>query len=277
MANDKSSLDDTDPADISMVILEQLPHVIRKQTKNKCLFTADLMSLSVADITDQMVSLFLKEELDMKLWNRLVKHMNFLRRYASLDIPEIARKFAPVFLGFDSIAVEKAIKFVEKILNDSNKPNETFLNKTVVLEESRSKTDTSLNQELAATTNSNLKDSDAYKDFINSGKKSSSKKNSHYSDESDENDEINNLLSPKPTLSSSSYKQNSESKNNFVLKSPRKSKFNFLNYFRLFSKFLIAADYEFDFTQSSKSESKTQSVRHLSNLKTSKDKKQLPG
>lgn len=209
-----------------MVILEQLPHVIRKQTKNKCLFTADLMSLSVADVTDQMVSLFLKEEQDMKLWNRLIKHMNFLKRYASLDIPEIARRFAPTFLGFDSIAVEKAVKFVEKILNDSNRTNETFWNKTVVLEESRSKTETSLNQELALTTNSNLKESDAYKDFINSGQKNSQKENVQSSEESDEDDEINKLLTPKPTLSTNKSQQNSDNKNSFILKSPRKGKFN---------------------------------------------------
>ncbi|RNA30916.1 centrosomal kizuna-like [Brachionus plicatilis] len=258
LANEKSSLDDTDPADISMIILEQLPHVIRKQTKNKCLFTADLMSLSVADVTDQMVALFLKEELDMKLWNRMVKHMNFLKRFASIDIPEIARKFAPAFLGFDLIAVEKATKFVEKILNDSNKHNENLWNKTVVLEESGSKTETTLNQELAATTNSKLKESHAYKDFINSEQKISQKENVEC-DESDENDEINNLLTSKPTLSLNTNQHNSENKNNFILKSPRKT-----------------ADYDFDFSQSSKTDSKTQNFKHLTSFKSSKDKKHIP-
>ncbi|CAF0725517.1 unnamed protein product [Brachionus calyciflorus] len=263
LASEKMSLDEMDPGDISMVIIEQLPQIVRKQTKNKCLFTTDLMSLSVADVSEQMVSLFLKEDSDIKFWNRIMKHMNFLKRYASIDISEIARKFAPNFLAFDSIAVEKAVKFLEKILNDANKNYENR-NKTVVLEESLSKTETSLNNELLAASNSNLKESSAYQEFINSGQQSLKKgMNEKFSDdESDENDEINNLVSPKPLVSTNSTvnsnENNSTVKNNYLLKSPRK-------------------DYDFDFSQSSKTDSTFQgSIKQLNSLRSNKDKKQLP-
>lgn len=252
-----------DPADISMVILEQLPNVIRKQTKNKCIFTADLMSLSVADISEQMVSLFLKEDSDIKLWNRLIKHMDFLKRFASMDAAEIARKFAPKFLAFDSIAVEKAIKFLEKILYDISKENENR-NKTVILEDTISKTETSLNHELVVASNSNLKESKSYQDFINSGQSGIRKiADDDFYDESDENDEINEMVSPKPTMTNNSISQSAENyptkKNNYLMKSPRK------------------VDYDFDFSQSSKSDSKLQSsIKQLNSLRT-KDKNKIPG
>lgn len=220
-----------------MVILDQLPVVIRKHTKNKCLFTPDLMGLSVADISDQNVQKYLRDESDKKFWTRLLKHWNFLRKYASIDTNSIANIFGPSLLGQNQNGSEKAVKFLEKILNSNGQINSSS-NQTV--NDSKSLTETSLNQELVVASGSKLKESSVYQDFIMNTTQSNSQtkqikfaEKNRYEDENDfddddENDEIDALVAPKSLMSTNSSVNNNKPKNTIVtssiLKSPRASK-----------------------------------------------------
>ena len=213
MARENKSLNEIDPAEVSMVVIDQLPVIIRKHTQEKCLFISDLMGLSVADINDVVVSFYLKNKSDKDLWQRLLKHWNFLKRFASIDSHTLATTFAPTLLGFDSFGTDKAITFLEKILNHNSLQD--------VLGESKSLTETSINQELILASSSKLKESSAYQDFIMNTTQTSQKSFMNYkkSEDDDENDEIDALVAPKTPTGTGNLKNYAKASS--IIKSPR--------------------------------------------------------
>lgn len=233
LARENESLDEMDPADISMVILDQLPIVIRKRTKSRCLFTPDIMGLSVADINEQIVSKSLTDEQDRQLWSRLYKHFNYLKTYSSIDVYTMAHLFGPSLLGSNQNGSEKAVKFLEKILNSTGSSLVPAPMANLDNNESKSMTETSLNQELVAASSSKLKESSVYQDFImnSTGNTNKSKQikfvQNDYDD--DENDEIDAMVAPKSLISTTSSVQPPKTKNatiinNPIIRSPRARK-----------------------------------------------------
>lgn len=223
LARENKPLDEMDPADISMVILDQLPIVIEKNTKNKCLFTRDLLGLSVTDISERLVSKSLRDESDRHLWDRLIKHWSFLRKIAYIDSITLAKLFAPALLGSAaSNGSEKCVKFLEKIINDTSVTN--------VLNESKSLTETSINQELLVAANSKLKESSVYQDFIMSTHSSNKSKQARVVErksDDDSDDEIDTLVAPKSMMSTNSASNRVQNQgplvNTSIIKSPRGS------------------------------------------------------
>ena len=250
LSRDNKPLNDMDPADVTMVVLDQLPIVIRKHTKNKCLLTSDLMGLSVIDVNENVVSNYLKDKNDNELWQRLIKHWNFLKRLASFDAYDLALKFAPSLLAANSPGIEKAIKFLEKIISYNTLQDP--------LNESKSMTETSINQDLILASSSKLKESSVYQDFITNTTQQSQKSQQHLRNEhgEDDDDDIDELLAPKSTGGSGNAKNYIIS--NTIIKSPRQN-----------------MDYEFDFSQNSVSESQKKAIS-LKSLRSSKEKK-IPG
>ena len=244
-----------DPADVTMVVLDQLPALIRKSTTNKCLLTPDLMGLSVTDINDRVVSNYLRDQSDKNLWSRLLKHWNFLKRLASIDAGTLAEKFASALIGMNTGGIEKAVKILQKIIsnNSQHEPHN----------ESKSLTETSLNQELLLASSSKLKESSVYQDFIMNTTHSSQKTIQHMKqpDHDDDDDDIDAMVAPKSTGGGSSVgnTQKNYVLSNTLIKSPRQN-----------------LDYEFDFSQNSMSESQKKAVSLKQSLRSSKDKK-LPG
>ena len=197
LAREGKPLNQTDPADASMVVLDQLPIVIEKHTKNKCLFTRDLLGLSVADISEQLVLKSLRDESDKRLWKRLVKHWSTLVRGSNkLSAAMLARLFAVALIGqANAGASEKAVKFLEKIINEAGLEGSGPLTE-------RSITETSINQELLLASSSKLKESSVYQDFIqntqSSGKLKVTKNvepdDDDDDDDDDENDDIDAMV-----------------------------------------------------------------------------------
>lgn len=207
-----------DSASITMVIQDQLPSVIRKYTTNSCLLSKDLLGYSVSDINEIIVRNSYSSSQDRDFWDHLFKHFLSLKRMASLDSGSIAKIFAPALVGDNVYGVEKAEKFVEKLINlEATKYSD-------ILAESQSFTETSMNKSLQLASSSKLKETSAYQQFImgstNNSNKSTMKKH-EYSDEDDENDEIDALVAPKSTMS---YAPSVKST---LLKSPRKGWFIF--------------------------------------------------
>jgi hypothetical protein len=263
LAQRREPLNDISSADVSMVILDQLPSVIKNHTQNKCVLTPDLLSLSMTDINEEIIKSSLENPNDKELWNRLLKHWLYLKRSAMYDSKSLAVKFAPALLGVYQIGVEKAVQIVEKVLNSQG----YILNPIETLSESKSLgADTTINQELMLASNSKLKESSVYQEFINNSnpntwslKQAMLKQND---EEQDENDEIDALIAPKSLQSTGSglIKQIPSAN---IIKSPRS----------------VGGDYEFDFSQGSLSESYKRgpsSLKQLNSLRSSKDKK-LPG
>lgn len=199
------------PADVSMVVLDQLPLVIQKYTEHKCLFTRDLLGLSITDINENLVNRYLNYQTDKNLFSRLLKHMVFLKRFAFMSVSDLASVFGPSFVGSNRAGQQKAAQFLEKLLNEMLNPSAApplanyQLNLTDTLNDSKSLTETSINQELLIATNSKLKDSNVYQDFINSTQSSNRSKQIRFADQKkkqdndfddDDNDEIDALVAP---------------------------------------------------------------------------------
>ena len=181
-----------------MVIQEQLPNVVRKNTKNGCLFTKDLLGLSLTDINENVIRKNLSDKRDREMFDRLLKHWVVLKRMGQIDSQTIAKIFAPGLLGENKIGHEKAEKFIEKIVN-------TSVSQIDPLSESKSLTETSINKELLLASNSKLKESSAYQQFIMGSTQSSNKsKKDIDDDDDDENDEIDEILAPKSLFSTNS-------------------------------------------------------------------------
>ena len=215
------------------------------------------MGLSLTDINENVISNYLKDKKEKTLWHRLVKHWAFLKRVASFDANSLAAKFAPSLLALNGSGLEKAAKFLEKII--SQKASHEPLN------DSKSLTETSLNQELILTSNSKLKESSVYQDFIMSITQSTNKQQQHQyqqqqfrNDNGEDDDDIDALLAPKSTGGSANSKNYVIS--NTAIKSPRQN----LEY------------HEFDFSQNSVSESQKKALSLKQSLRSSKEKK-LPG
>jgi hypothetical protein len=187
-----------DSSSISMVIQNQLPIIIRKYASNSCLFNADLLGYSVADISEQVIRDSLNgNSVDLEMWDRFFKHFISLKRMGFLDSTSIARLFAPS-LVVNSNSVEKAKKILERVINLST----IHLNDP--LAESQSFTETSINKSLQLASSSKLRETSAYQQFIlgstqNSNKSKINEQNQESDD--DDNDEIDALVAPKSILS----------------------------------------------------------------------------
>ena len=195
LARENKPLDEMDGAEISMVLLDQLPLVIEKNTKNKCLITKDLLGQSLMDLNEQLVwRTLLKHESDEigRLWERLVKHWSFLSSLSNVEASTLAKLFAPKLLPINSTSSEqqKCIKLLEKIINNNNNNNNN--------DSSLNPTETSINQELLVASNSKLKESSVYQDFIMGNKsKQQMKALNRKSEYESDDDEIDALVAPK--------------------------------------------------------------------------------
>lgn len=182
-----SNLDDMDAGNVSMVVLDQLRVVVRKQTKNACLFTREILSFSVADINENIVEKYIIDAKDKDLWKRLLRHFCLLKRFCSMDSAILANLFAPSLIAQDGFGAQKAIQFLEKIINASVNTHE--------FDKSDGRTETSFYDEMHVS--SKLKDTKTYQNFIMS---TGSKKPSRFSDDEDEIEKI--VAPPKGILSS---------------------------------------------------------------------------
>jgi hypothetical protein len=222
---DQKPLDDMNPADISMAVLDQMPSIIRKHTKNKCIFSSDLLSLHVDDITDKLVLAQMANESEKFMVNRLLKHLVFLKRFAFLEIRFLSETFGPCLIAANATSQQdKAVRVLEKILNivvAANSSGNYQLNMSNSLNNSKSLTETSINQELLLASNSKLKDSNIYQDFINSTASSNKSKQLRFADDKkkvykrvedddddDDNDDIDALLAPKSLASTANSNAN---------------------------------------------------------------------
>lgn len=207
LARDNKQLNQ-DPAEVSMVVLNQLPVVIDRYTENKCLFTRDVLGLSVTDINEKLVANSLRDESDRRLWRRLVKHWTSVVKSNKILAAMLAQLFGPRLIGYaNTSGAEKAVKFVEKIINDSVNSLESSSGPLTggELKTERSLTETSINQELMMASSSKLKESSFYQDFIQSTQSSGKLNNLNQKQQSiklndsdeddDENDSINALVS----------------------------------------------------------------------------------
>ena len=185
-SKNNNNSDDMDAGNVSMVILDQLRVVVRKQTKNGCLFTREILSFSVADISESIVEKHLVETKDKTLWKRLLKHFCLLKRFCSMDSAILANLFAPSLIAQDGFGQQKAIQFLEKIINASIHGNLDF-------DKSEGKTESSFYDELHISS-SKLKDTKTYQNFIMSTG-ANAKKPSRISDDEDE---IEKIVAPKP-------------------------------------------------------------------------------
>jgi hypothetical protein len=197
-----------DSTSISMVVHDQLPSIVRKYTKNGYLFSPDLLGLSVNDINEKAVFNSLSDHGDKELWNRLVKHFVYMKRSGSIDSTQLAQMFAPALLGQLNYGLEKAAKFLEKIINSAAVG--TSLSEP--LAESKSLTETSINQDLMLRSSSKLKETPVYQQFL-ANEAQTSQKAKIYSDE-DENSEIDAVLAPK-SLNSDKFQKGSSPRAGF--------------------------------------------------------------
>lgn len=208
-----------DSTDISMVIHDQLPIVIRKYTSKGCLFSSELLLHTVTDISEKLVRYSLDNLNDKDLWDHLFKHFLSLKRTSLLDSGSIGELFAAALIG-DSFSPNKAkaVKFLEKIVNLSS----AQINDP--LAESHSFTETSMNKSLVLASNSKLKETSAYQQFIlgstGNSNKSTLKKNEEEDEDDYDDDDIDALVAPKSTTSNLKTPYNPI---NSILKSPRKS------------------------------------------------------
>ncbi len=208
-----------DSTDISNVIHDQLPAVIRKYTSKSCLFSAELLaSYNVSDITEKAIRNSLDNPNDKEFWDHLLKHFLSVKRTSLLGSASIGELFAAALAGESFTASKaKAAKFLEKIINlGSAQINDP-------LAESHSFTETSMNKSLLLASNSKLKETSAYQQFImgstgNSNKSTLKKNDEDY--EYDDDDEIDALVAPKSTTSNVKTPYNPIRS---ILKSPRRS------------------------------------------------------
>ena len=208
------SLNEMDSLSVSMVIRGQMPNLINNYTTQSCLFNSDLLDLNISEINDSLIRTVLRNKQDLNLWDRLLRHFVILRKMAMIDSLSIAQIFAPTLIN-DSRMIEKAVKFLEKIIN-------LEVNQLDLMSDSL--TETSINKELQLASSSKLKHSSAYQQFILSSTQNSNKSKEVENDSDDDNDEIDALVAPKSGVST----MNESSKGNLIvqsiLKSPRKSK-----------------------------------------------------
>jgi hypothetical protein len=167
-----------------MVVLDQLPNVIRKNTKNGCLLTREILSFSVTDISDAVVNKHLKDEKDRELWNRLLSHWCMLKQFGSLASVSVGSLFAASMIGQDGYGLEKAAQFIEKIVNSKVVDNET---------ENEKSEKTTFSDKMHS--DSKLKASQAYQTFVSKSSKTNRLRSPLESE--DEDDEINRLVVPK--------------------------------------------------------------------------------
>lgn len=208
------SLNEMDSLSVSMVIRSQMPNLINNYTTQSCLFNSGLLDLNISEINDSLIRTVLRNKQDLNLWDRLLRHFVILRKMAIIDSLSIAQIFAPTLIN-DSRMIEKAVKFLEKIIN-------LEVNQLDLMSDSL--TETSINKELQLASSSKLKHSSAYQQFILSSTQNSNKSKEVENDSDDDNDEIDALVALKNGVSTI----NESSKGNIIvqsiLKSPRKSK-----------------------------------------------------
>jgi hypothetical protein len=200
---------------VSMVINDQLPLIVRKCTKNGYIFSPDLLGLSVNDINEKAVSNSLNDDGDRELWSRLLRHFVYMKRSGSIDSTQLAQMFAPALLGQLNYGTEKATKFLEKIINSATAAaaaaaaggTNLLVTTESLLTESKSLTETSINQDLLLRSSSKLKETPVYQQFLANEAAQTSQKARIGSDE-DENSEIDAVLAPK-SVSSDKFQKGS--------------------------------------------------------------------
>ncbi|CAF0782338.1 unnamed protein product [Didymodactylos carnosus] len=120
----RAQLKEYGPTTVSMVVLHQMTSTIRRYTKQKCLFTDEILSLNIKDVSKDIVHQRLNktDPSAATLWDVLIEHFMFLQRRHVMDIPTIAKTFARTLISETSEALEKAepllIHILEKIVRD---------------------------------------------------------------------------------------------------------------------------------------------------------------
>lgn len=209
LAMNNKPLSELDSLNVSMVIKYELPELVKKYTSQSCLFNRSVLASSLNEINESTIRDSLHSSQDLILWERLMKHFVVLKKTAHIDSLSIAQIFAPGFIS-DSVYNDKAVKILEKIINLESNPTDML---------GDSLTETSINKELLVASNSKLKNSSAYQQFIMSSTHNSNKSRDALND-SDEDDDIDALVAPKGT---SSTMNNESLKQNVIVSSILKS------------------------------------------------------
>jgi hypothetical protein len=189
-ARDDKPLADMDAGNVSMVILDQLSNVIRKNTKNGCLLTREILSFSVTDISDKVVNQYLRDAKDREFWNRLLSHWCTLKQFGSIDSAQIGSLFAASLIGQDGYGVEKAAQFVDKIISSKVMLDNDNTDLNMKSEKSDKFYDNvNINQ---------LKDTQVYQTFVSKSSKTNTLRSQLI--DSDEDDDIDKLVVPKAAM-----------------------------------------------------------------------------
>ena len=211
----KGLLNEMDSLSVANVIKDELKNVITNYTSRSCLFDNDLLNENLENINDNLVRSYLRNRSDLNLWDRLLKHFVIVRKMALIDSATIGQLFAHALVN-NTYKVDKAIKILEKLINQETMEHSDLLADTV--------TETSINKELQMASSSKLRNSSAYQQFIMSSTQNSNKSKDLQNDSDDDNDEIDALVAPKSA--GSTLNESNKTNNvivNSILKSPRKS------------------------------------------------------
>ncbi|XP_070577211.1 uncharacterized protein [Ptychodera flava] len=121
-ANEGSSLDHLDPVAISMIVLHELPLLIRDMPSG-CLIP-DNMLIKVSSITNDNAKSYMFSS-SVSFWEKLLHHFANLMKYHVMKTDEIAQKFAPLLISENSTMENKAIDVVQATLNSRDEPSES--------------------------------------------------------------------------------------------------------------------------------------------------------
>ena len=113
---DSAALKDLDPTTVSMVVLDQLPSTVRRNTEYQCLFTEEILSANVIDLDRDAVAKILPVD-DRPLWLRLSEHFGQILRLHIMNTQTLVEKFATSLLPVNSLyAHEKAKSLLKHLM-----------------------------------------------------------------------------------------------------------------------------------------------------------------
>ncbi|XP_071961981.1 uncharacterized protein [Antedon mediterranea] len=114
-ANNKKSLRHLNPNTVSMVILKELPLIIRKSSGG-CLIS-DKMLTSTMPCSEVRIRSYMYSA-SLAIWDRLLQHFATLLQREIFSIEEIASKFAPLMIKAESVDAHKtkAIQILKDVL-----------------------------------------------------------------------------------------------------------------------------------------------------------------
>ncbi|XP_071486888.1 uncharacterized protein [Diadema antillarum] len=133
-ANAKTGFDRLDPRAISMVVLEELPLLVR-QLPGGCLLSERLLVASSRTITEVSIRSHMYSS-SLKFWDDIFHHMVFLVRRGVMEPEVVAKKFAPLLVAANSLAVEKAVNVMSDILLKAEEEEITLGDESSVTETS---------------------------------------------------------------------------------------------------------------------------------------------